>query len=73
MKETTDIILQRIYINKEIDTTLSKQEMKDLLHIFANYVHFSLNGPVRTIPLTDWYWVIFENTITPRLKNKIKI
>ena len=70
MKETIDIILRRIYINKEIDTTISKREMKDLLHIFA---HFSLSGPVRTIPLTDWYWVIFENAIIPRLKNKIKM
>ena len=36
MKETIDIILRRIYINKEIDTTISKREMKDLLHVFAN-------------------------------------
>ena len=40
---TIDIILRRIYIDKEINTKISREEMKELLLLCTKNVHFSYN------------------------------
>ena len=44
LEETIEIILKRIYINKEITTDIPKQEMKELLILFTKNVHFTFNN-----------------------------
>ena len=44
LEETIEIILKRIYINKEITTDMPKQEMKELLILFTKNVHFTFNN-----------------------------
>ena len=43
---TINLILRRIYDNHEIDTNISKKEMKDLLILCTKNVHFSFNGNI---------------------------
>ena len=43
---TINVILRRIYDNHEIDTNISKKEMKDLLILCTKNVHFSFNGDI---------------------------
>ena len=44
LEETIEIILKRIYINKEITADILKQEMKKLLILYTKNVHFTLNN-----------------------------
>ena len=44
LKETIEIILKRIYVNKEITTGIPKQEMKELLILCTNNVLFTFNN-----------------------------
>ena len=46
LSDTIDLILRRIYIDMEIDTTIPKREMKDLLYLCTKNVHFSFNGEI---------------------------
>ena len=41
LEETIEIILKRIYINKQITTDIPKQEMKELLILRTKSVHFT--------------------------------
>ena len=41
---TIDIVLKRIYDNREINTTINKNEMKELIKLCAEDVHFDFNG-----------------------------
>ena len=41
---TIDIVLKRIYDNREINTAISKREMKELIKISTKDVHFNFNG-----------------------------
>ena len=41
---TIDIVLKRIYDNKEINTTINKREMKELIKLCTKDVHFNFNG-----------------------------
>lgn len=43
---TIDIILKRIYTNKEIKTNIPKQQMKELLILCTENVHFSYNNEI---------------------------
>ena len=43
-EETIEIILKRIYINKEITTNIPKQEMKELLIFCTKNVQFTFNN-----------------------------
>ena len=43
---TINIILRKIYNNHEIDTNISKKEVKDLLILCTKNVHFSFNGDI---------------------------
>ena len=40
---TVDIVLKRIYGNREINTTINKSEMKELIKLCAEDVHFDFN------------------------------
>ena len=46
LQKTIDIILKRIYENKEINTSISKKDMKDMLILCTKSVHFSMNGDI---------------------------
>ena len=39
-----DIVLKRIYDNREINTAISKREMKELIKLCTEDVHFNFNG-----------------------------
>ena len=41
---TIDIVLKRIYDNREINTAISKREMKELIKLCTKDVHFNFNG-----------------------------
>ena len=41
---TIDIVLKRIYDNREINTTINKREMKELIKLCTKDVHFNFNG-----------------------------
>ena len=85
LEETIEIILKRIYINKEITTDIPKQEMKELLILFTKNVHFTFNnetyiqvdgvamglrlGPV----LANIFMVELETSVIPNLRNKVKL
>ena len=85
LEETIEIILKRIYINKEITTDIPKQEMKELLILFTKNVHFTFNnetyiqvdgvamgsplGPV----LANIFMVELETFVIPNLNKKVKL
>ena len=46
LQKTIGIILKRIYENKEINTSISKKDMKDMLILCTKSVHFSANGDI---------------------------
>ena len=46
LQKTIDIVLKRIYENKEINTSISKKDMKDMLILCTKSVHFSINGDI---------------------------
>ena len=44
LEETIEIILKRIYVNKEITADIPKQEMKELLINCTKNVHFTFEN-----------------------------
>ena len=44
LEKTIDIILRRTYTNHELTTSLTKKEMKKLLLLRTENVHFTFNG-----------------------------
>ena len=46
LEKTIEITLKRIYERKEINTSLSKKEMKQLLTLCTKYVHFIYHNKV---------------------------
>ena len=44
LEETTEIILKKMYVNKEITTDIPKQEMKEQLIFCTKNVHFTFNN-----------------------------
>ena len=85
IKETNEIILKRIYINKEITTDIPKKEMKELLILCTKNVHITFNnetyiqvdgvamgsplGPV----LANIFMVEIETSVIPNSNNKVKL
>ena len=51
LEETIKIIIKRIYDKNEIDTSIPKQEMKELLYLCTKSAHFTLNS--KTYKLID--------------------
>ena len=84
LEKTINIVLKRIYLSKEIETILTKNEMKIILILCTRNVHFTLNneiyiqndgvamgsplGPI----LAGILMVELENTLVPKLKQYIK-
>ena len=84
LEKTIDIASERIYFRKEIVTILTKTEMKNLLILCTKNVHFAFNneiciqndgvamgsplGPI----LAGIFMVELENTLVPKLKQRIK-
>ena len=85
LEKTIEIILRRIYTDKEINTNIPKREMKELLYLCTKNVHFSYNneiyiqidgvamgsplGPV----LANIFMVELETNIVPKLERDIKL
>ena len=46
LDKTIKIILQQVYIDKEINANIPKNEMKELLHLCSKNVHFIFNGGI---------------------------
>ena len=44
LQETIEIILKRIYVNKEMTTDIPKQEMEELLILCIKNVHFTFKN-----------------------------
>ena len=77
---TTDVILKRICDGNEVNTNISKQQMKDLLLLCTKDVHFSYNGDIYTQAdgvamgsplgpvLPGTFMVELERTILPTLR-----
>ena len=76
---TINVILRKIYNNHEIDTNISKKEVKDLLILCTKNVHFSFNGdiyiqcngvamgsPLGPV-LTGIFMVELERSLVPKL------
>ena len=84
LKKTIDIAFERIYLRKEIETILTKNEMKNLLILCTRNVHFTFNneiyiqndGVAMGSPLGPILAGIFmaelENALVPELKQCIK-
>ena len=84
LDKTIDIILRRIYKEKEIHTEIPRKEMKELLLLCTKNVHFTFNketyqqtdgvamgsplGPV----LAGIFMVELENKMVPKLKKSLK-
>ena len=84
LEKTIDIILKRIYGNEEINTSISKKDMKDTLMLCTKNVHFSMNGdiylkidgvamgsPLGPI-LAGIFMVELGRSLVPKLSNYIK-
>ena len=46
LDQTISIILNRIYNNREIDTNITRSEMKELLYLCTENVHFSFDNKI---------------------------
>ena len=80
-----EVILKRIYINKEITTDIPKQVMKELLILCIKNIHFTFNnetyiqvdGVAMGSPLGPVIGNIFmverETSDIPNLSNKVKL
>ena len=81
LQKTIDIILKRIYENEEINTCISKKDMKDMLILCTKNVHFSMNGdiylqidgvamgsPLGPV-LAGIFMVELERSLVPKLSN----
>ena len=83
LKKTIDITLERIYDCKEINTQITRFEMKELLTLctknvhlaFHNQVHQQNNGAATWSPLRPVHARVFmvelETRIIPTLRNMI--
>ena len=75
---TFEIILKRIYVNKEITTDIPKQEIKELLHFtFNNETYIQVDNVVMGLPLSpvlaNIFMVELETSVKPNLSNEIKL
>ena len=81
---TSDIILGRIYKKNEIVTSITKNEMKEMLMLYTKNVHFTFeskrceqtNGVAMGTPLGLALWTLFmielENLLLPNLTKYIR-
>ena len=44
LNDTIDILLRRVYIDSEINTNLTKKELKEIILLFTKDVHFTCNN-----------------------------
>ena len=81
---TIDIVLKRIYDNREINKTINKREMKDLIKFCTKDIHFNFNwtiyvqkdGAAMGSPLASVLAVIFmvefERAVVPKLSQHLQ-
>ena len=82
---TIELILNKIYVDKRIETKLTREEMKELLVTCTKEMHFSFNGVIyRQIngvamgsPLgpviANVFMVELENTLVPQLEDSVSL
>ena len=84
LQKTIGIILKRIHENKDINTSISNKNMKDMLILCTKSVHFSMNGgiylqidgvamgsPLGPV-LAGIFMVELERSLVPKLSSYIK-
>ena len=83
--ETIDIIIERIYDKKEINTDISKKVMRELLCLCTKNAQFTLNnktylqvdsvamGSPLGLVLANIFMVELERNIIPPLSNDISL
>ena len=85
LEETTDIIIKRIYDNKNINTDVPKNELREILYLYTKNAHFTINnktylqvdgvamdsplGPV----LANIFMVELERNVITALSNDISL
>ena len=85
LQKTIDIILKCIYKNKEINASISKKDVKDMLILCTKSDNFSMNGdiylqidgvvmgsPLGPV-LAGIFMVELERSLVPKLSNYIKL
>ena len=84
LEKTIDNILKHIYENKEMNTSISKKDMKDMLILCPTNVHFSMNGDLYSkidgvamssslgLVLVGIFIVKLERSLVLKLRNYIK-
>ena len=85
LEEAIEIILEKIYVIKEITTDILKQEIKELLIICAKNVPFTFNnetyiqadglamGPPLGPVLLNIFMLELETSVILNLSNKVKL
>ena len=84
LKQTINTALERIYLRKEIKTTLTKNKIKRFLILCTRMFHFTFNkevniqndkvamGPPLGPILAGIFMVELENKLVPQLNQHIK-
>lgn len=80
LDKTIKIILQQVYIDKEINANIPKNEMKELLHLCSKNVQFIFNGEIYSDRFCSYglsYWlcsfmVELEKILIPKLNKEVK-
>ena len=81
LEGTINIIIEKIYEKNEINTNVSKQEMKELLYLCTKNAYFALNnktyiqvdGIAMGSPLGPVFMVELEQNIIPTLSKDISL
>ena len=66
---TIKIILKRIYDNNEINTSITKKEMKELISLYAKGVNYSFDGKT----YVQTYGVAMSSPLGPVLSGIFKV
>ena len=84
LEKTIDIILRRIYHDKEININITKKDMRDLLLLSTKNIHFTFEGkiyiqidrgamgsPLVPVP-ADIFMIELERIVVPTLATHLR-
>ena len=70
LDRTMDIILRRIYDKHELQTSITRSEMKELLMLCTTNVHFMFDNVIKDrlgLVLPDIFMIELETSLSPEL------